>query len=467
MGDIEQAIATAWKIVRPKLENDPVELRRRLARWPRMLAKHWPREWCYAIRAGDTRLNEAMVAMKPERARYVHREHEVTFDARALVRLCALVTIKSVPAAEAAALLGRSGVLQDPRLNGTLRVRHIPPIGGRGFPIPLLSSEVDLDPSARGLQPPDPLWGETAVGRCPSLRMVDELAEQPLRRVPHHVGRGPGVDDDALHPEHPRRDGPPGASRRMPAPEPDLVWYKWKDGQYLGYDWRRPGAKKAYERHERRKAQHRACAKRRREAGKDRVRTGRGSLIFLGWRWICPICQERVQTIYHRAPAVIAGCINDDLVARLKEAARQVKVPESFACGKCHRIMFCGVATPDLWNVVISFLSGGLLYGSDVKRPAWMVKRRKRAYRPQVHREAPRRAQVQELLLRGLTYKQIAATLGMSHAGVQRHAHKVHAMHRVSGGGRLALATALGVELRPGTVVRSPQQGGMMTIGGK
>src|SRR5687768_1599290 len=73
---------------------------------------------------------------------------------------------------------GGTGVLQDARLNGTFQVRHIPPTGGRGKPVPLMWSDCDLDPSARGLKPPDALWGETAVARCPALRMDDEILEQ-------------------------------------------------------------------------------------------------------------------------------------------------------------------------------------------------------------------------------------------------------------------------------------------------
>jgi hypothetical protein len=458
VGDIANAIRDAWAEVRPRLDDDPAELRRRLARWPRMLGKHWPREWCFAVRAGDTRI-EGMYSVPPGR-----RPHAITFDARMLVRLCRLVTLTGPGerVRDVAEKLGRTeGDLLDARINGTFATRHYERGEGKGGgPQAVLFTRKELDPSVRGFEAPHPGWGETAVARCPLSRMA-ECVMQSVKREPHFQGREVYLTED-LHPEHPKVDRAwPKKVKHLPPPEPDYVPYKWKDGVYLGYDWQSKGQKELFERHERQKALARAAKKRRRLEGRIPPRTqGSGSLEFKGWRWVCPLCGKRVQVIYRRAPAVIVTCIGKRFVKLIKRAAEKVELPGGFGCAHCHRIFGRGGPPRDAWNNIICFLTGGLLYGSEVKRPAWWSKERKRAYRPRIGHPGPtRRPMVQKLLLQGLSYKQIAAELGMSFGTVVCHANNIYKQHGVRGIGRIGLANALGVTLPEGTFIRRPRGG--------
>ena len=56
MDDVETAILSAWKRVRPHLQSNPGELVKRLARRASKELTRPPRPWCIAIRANDSRL---------------------------------------------------------------------------------------------------------------------------------------------------------------------------------------------------------------------------------------------------------------------------------------------------------------------------------------------------------------------------------------------------------------------------
>jgi hypothetical protein len=88
----------------------------------------------------------------------------------------------------------------------------------------------------------------------------------------------------------------------------------------------------------------------------------------------------------------------------------------SFACYSCHRIRcFSRVDAKNSWNELVSYLSGGLLYGHEVEKPDWFMRetQRKREYRPRANRPAPRREQVLRRILNGWTITQIASDLKM------------------------------------------------------
>ena len=98
------------------------------------------------------------------------------------------------------------------------------------------------------------------------------------------------------------------------------------------------------------------------------------------------------------------------------------------------------------WNELVCYLSGGLLYGSEVQRPSWLTPDRKRPYRA-IPSRAPseRRAQVQERLLKGWSYKRIAQDLGVAEGTIMGCASRVYAQHGVHS--RAELARKLGVTL--------------------
>src|SRR5690348_15034448 len=121
--DITSAIAAAWERVRPRLERDPDELQRRLARRNGKLINSPPRAWCLAVRAADLRIEDvcAIFDISSRRRRELglddsacgdaaHPPQRVMLDSDALRRLCTPVRIPSpgLPAADVARLLGVS-----------------------------------------------------------------------------------------------------------------------------------------------------------------------------------------------------------------------------------------------------------------------------------------------------------------------------------------------------------------------
>ena len=69
---------------------------------------------------------------------------------------------------------------------------------------------------------------------------------------------------------------------------------------------------------------------------------------------------------------------------------------EKFGCWKCHRIMGDSRMVHSIWNVVVGYLSGGMLYGKEVERPGWFVGGRKREYRPRLREPSERRERYRE-----------------------------------------------------------------------
>ena len=136
----------------------------------------------------------------------------------------------------------------------------------------------------------------------------------------------------------------------------------------------------------------------------------------------------------------------------LPRLARAVDVPpgeiDGFACGRCHRVQYLPSMTSYCWNMVVSYLTDGLLYGREVARPAWFVRAaRKRAFTPRLNsRPSRRRPQVLELLLAGLRNGQIAERLGLRPHTIEIYVSQIYAQYGVHS--RSALAQRLGREAR-------------------
>jgi hypothetical protein len=276
------------------------------------------------------------------------------------------------------------------------------------------------------------------------------------------------MDKSALHPEHPALDPAPkrrGPSTHLPKPLPDNAWYKWKGDEFVGYDWRSaekyPSIRTNYERHERRKESRRQAARRRRLEGRlspserAQVTGGAGSLLFRGWRWLCPVCQRRVKVIFYPLPPINLlrggfGClVPDDVidpVLALLPPIDNLRRARGFACDLCHGVRPFSRVDRNGWNETVCYLTGGLVYGREVPKPSWLTCDRKRAYRP-IPSRAPseRRLQVQERLLRGWSYKRIAADMKVAEGTVMGYASRVYAQHGVHG--RYELAKKLGINL--------------------
>jgi len=50
------------------------------------------------------------------------------------------------------------------------------------------------------------------------------------------------------------------------------------------------------------------------------------------------------------------------------------------ACERCWKVKRSTFTNSTGWNDLVSYLSGGLLYGRDVAKPAWLTYERRRAY---------------------------------------------------------------------------------------
>ena len=436
MDDVELAIHDAWQRVRPILLADEAELARRLARRRNAGLGRPPRAWCMAVRASDTRIPDQNCRQAKAIGEAV--AEEVRLDARLLRTLCAPVTITppGETLQEVAAKLG-VGVtsLLTARARGIFRTHHIKGLGGsRGWPVPLLYTDRLLDPSAKLFACADRVWSWTA----PDLggRIVDDF-EQAVTRVAYWRGHcGKNEYAEGRHPEidatTPKRRRRP-EELHVPRAGPDLVWYKWKGDQYLGYDWRNELARENYERQARARERRLARYRERRANGelpRGASRSG-GSLHFNGWQWVCPACGKTCRTIYCPAPRV-------RLVWDVPALARVIDIVpprggiEGFACVRCHRVQYLTSTTAQCWNIVVSYLSEALLYGAEVARPAWFARTRQRAYAPRFHaKESRRRPQVIELLIAGLTHRQIGERLGLSPRTIDAHVRKIYEVHGV------------------------------------
>lgn len=410
-----------------------------------------PRAWCLAIRAADTRINPFTACIVPEDAAYprshvtgdalrTHRyaRHEVTLDTPLLKNLCEPVTIEppGEPHDIVAQKLGVHPIgLHTARINGVLRTHYVRNLGGRrGRPIPILYTDQPLDSCSRTFAPPDPLWGWTAHHLA--YRLPSDF-EQTLDRVPAYR---PLVSDRAYH-DHPEAAEPPDApkyDRRLPPPPPDYVWYKWKDGVYVGTEWDRKA--------EARREKYRE--KKSRGDLKPRVSTAKGSIKFDGWHWICPSCKRESHTLYCPLPPIHLELANHRDVGLLSEVDQLQPANQCFACWRCHGVRFISFIERSGWNAFITYVSGGLLFGREVPKPAMLIDAqrdgtlRKRAYRPQSDRKAPRRQQVLNRLMNGWTIRRIAQDLSISIRAVLNHVRALCTQHEVAD--RHALTKKLG-----------------------
>ncbi len=501
---VEHLIALAWRRVRLQLLGDPAALRRRLARRDSPLLMRPPRAWCLAIRANDTRLESARCSAEPL------AEHQLMLATADIRRLTAPVYIDrpGEPLLDVARKLGvTQSSLVDARLKGIFRVRHVEGLNAHfAKPHPILYTDQPLDPSTRGFVMPDPIWSTTAA----LLRRDIPEIDATLTRVPvFHDATRDYRDKSGLHPEHPDRDKVAAASsksksRKLPPPEPDPVPYKWKDGVYVGHDWRNPlaAANHARKQHEAR-LRHEGYLRRR--AANRPPSAATGSKKFMGWNWVCPTCGQQVKTLLLPLPRVhllpmdfplpqcavpvaaeipaagsgkparsadpagpaedsrcndylpsdrllgdLTGCadrglldgglldgglpdggISDGGVGRPTRTRSDASVAR-LACEKCHRVRRISRCEPGFWNVIVAYLSAGLLYGPEVERPAWLNRQRRRQYAPHPTRAPSQtRARVLSLLLAGHSSAEVAATLHLTRGTVGQICHLIYKQHGV------------------------------------
>ena len=117
---------------------------------------------------------------------------------------------------------------------------------------------------------------------------------------------------------------------------------------------------------------------------------------------------------------------------------KPVRAYPSFACHHCWRLKYDTLATDQGWNDFIHYISDGVLFGSEVKRPDIGKPRRKRAYTKRRSNGAPRRQRALEELLSDLTFVEIAARMQISVGGVAQHAKHLYREHGVHSRQQLA-----------------------------
>ncbi len=436
MRDIERVLTDAWLAVREKVFADSDELGKRLARRRKPSLTRPIRFYCIAIKANDRRINRMTAIMMPEKAHLARpgMAHEVVVDKRLVERLVERVELRgwrSHEYAQAARKLGVSASTIGRYVrNGKLNCDRIHGLGGKKIAVPLVWARDGecFDPnSTHACDRPDPAWGPMWMHLA--LDVPDEFA-QTIERVPvfaHHVLGSKKTakrsslkrvaDDDAA-------GDPYGDAWFDDEPEDDPNDTVGIDDEAHSWmklgDWAPP--------HETRVAS---------EADGDAIvdtrapdatpgMPARSAANWRGWRWVCPGCGKRVATIFYpTAPPLITEYLNDEPRIAPHEADAPPTPPGTFACHDCHHIHYWSRLNHKSWNMLVCYLSGGMLYGKEVEKPAWWEPHRKRAYTP--HRpHITRGHDVERLLIAGKRYVDIATEMGIALATVQGHVRRIY-----------------------------------------
>jgi DNA-binding CsgD family transcriptional regulator len=138
-----------------------------------------------------------------------------------------------------------------------------------------------------------------------------------------------------------------------------------------------------------------------------------------------------VRNVYYPLPPLtIPAWLGDPKIADSVHDPQDAP-PPCFACKRCHDIRYFNRRSRDAWNHLVAHLTGGLLYGHEVEKPAWFQLEKRKPYRPQENPHSPRRRQVLARLLEGLTYNQIARDLNIARPTVNHHVKTIYKQHDV------------------------------------
>jgi hypothetical protein len=348
--EIDIALEGAWNRHWPRLRADARELRRRIQRMGRIVASRPLRAWCLVIRASDTRINDSTAVIDPSGAIERLEEHDVTIDAEGLRGLTAAVTIPwpGQPLWEAAPKLGVSIEFARRWMReGALRLmRHDPPqVHGIQSckPIPIVWTPSPVDPCNVEARVPHEMWGT--------------LWQKMARDLP---------DDFVV------------TARREPR------FLRWRGREvFRGWDW--------------------VCEGRRPRMASDAPRRGMTSAEPSSNH-----CQRRCKYLYAPMPAwTLPAALGVDVAEAMRasdmkaggwpppdfehghfeyghgddddrgrELERHVHLApigrggRSFACKECWQVRTVTMTNASGWNDFVTLLTCGLLYGSEVKRPA-------------------------------------------------------------------------------------------------
>lgn len=413
MDDLDHALMRAWSAIAAAVRQDRVAGQRRAARRRKAITQYAMRPWCLCIRACDTRLmrHATSVELLPddtvgmdddvdERIK-LGRPHIITLHGEGIRELTKPVclTWPGERHRKAAAMLGinvrtlhhwiKAGSVEAAYNIGVMQTV-------RGRPGPHVYAGMPLDPNGFLGRPPDALWGSLWQTHYTKLPEQHELV----------VERRPRTRE-------------------------------WRGEEKLrGWDFVCPGR---YE------------------------KLSHGRETASGFRHVP--CGRRARRLYFPLPVwTIPQAMNDRIEIDDGGADDARWSPgfgdphagvRSFACKRCWRVRSITLADVNGWNEFITHVTGGLLYGREVERPTDIVPYKRK------HRFAPRprqksielRERIVPLLLKGLTYKQIADHLGVTHGSVMHH---IHIIYRDEGvGSREQLREMIELDLKFAAVSRN------------
>jgi hypothetical protein len=124
----------------------------------------------------------------------------------------------------------------------------------------------------------------------------------------------------------------------------------------------------------------------------------------------------------------------DDVIDPAEQADPSLRRPlraGGFGCQQCLGVWRLSRVNPASWGEVVSYLSGGLLYGREVPAPKWFTPDRRRPFKPRLRAPSSRQSETEALLLDTYSYRDIATALGITYSAAAQRARKVYRNHGV------------------------------------
>ncbi|XAL98599.1 hypothetical protein OT109_13540 [Phycisphaeraceae bacterium D3-23] len=304
----------AYDRVRAELGKDPARLGRRVERTLRASLRRPMRAWCVGVRAGDARFTWGDMADENDGLIACKGYgHTVMLRSRRLAELCAPVALRypGKPIAEAALMLGRpERALYHWVERGVLSSRTEHTPGRRGKPTRWVWSAYALDPTADDGRPPWSVWG--TLWQSLGKRLPED-ASWALRRVPRmRKGVRHGGDVSSAWP-----------------------------GLFVGWDWECPGRVLADGRLH--------------ECGRVCKKLWLPLPVWTVGKYLAGR-GDADEEVWKHDPVWDAGRCRP-------------------ACAKCLGMRYDNPRSgrDEAWNRFVTGISGGLLYGREVARPAGVM----------------------------------------------------------------------------------------------
>jgi DNA-binding CsgD family transcriptional regulator len=352
----------------------------------------------------------------------------------------------------------KSGVMRA-RWAGVFSERPVKGLGGRHgrHPVPLIHSWDALDPSGPMFRKPEQLW--VSVWEWLADRLPDDFEQMVVRRPIWKKKRGEKSELRSQNSE---------AGEYTRPLTPSLSPEYRGEGEGSDYGGEGEESERKGEREEKEYGGERVNIEHstsnvqrptnsppnpgeQEEAyGENRKDANGDEMQFWGWSWVCPACKKTVKKIYYPiAPRTIFDFLGFD-PARSKRWRTPSKrfmpydvhdmptLPGTFACASCHEVVSTTRTRPTAWNEVVSWFSGGMLYGHEVEKPHWYRAERKVARHRKLGNPAVKREAVFTRLRLGWPVEQIALNMQISKKAVEHSVRRICEQERVKNRAELA-----------------------------